>query len=30
MKHFIDIDNYNKSVLRKILDFAKKIKKKPE
>ena len=30
MKHFLDLDNFNKSELTKILTFAKKIKKNPK
>ena len=30
VKHFIDIDNFDKAQLRKILNFAKKIKKNPD
>ena len=30
VKHFIDIDNFDKAELRKILNFAKKIKKNPD
>jgi len=30
IKHFLDLDNFNKSELTKILTFAKKIKKNPK
>ena len=29
IKHFLDLDNFNKSELTNILTFAKKIKKNP-
>ena len=30
MKHFLDLNNYNKSELKKIITFSKKIKKNPK